>query len=97
MSSSASEVVSTMTGIVRARVALDLGEHLSAALARQVEVEQHQIGAFAARRTRPRRARNCIASTPSLTTDNTLPTFVRERLADEQDISGVVLDEQDRD
>ena len=80
------------------RVALDLGEHLGAALARQVEVEQDQVGPHARPRTRLRRARTRIASTPSLTTVSPLPTLWSANASRiEQHVARVVLDQQHRD
>ncbi len=44
MSSSAPEVVNNDGNRHQLRVVLDLGQHLAAVLARQVEVEQHEVG-----------------------------------------------------
>jgi hypothetical protein len=97
MSSSASEVVSTTIGIVRRSVVLDLGQHLAAVLAGQVEVEQDEV--------RARRALVLALAAQELDrlhavgddAQRVVDLVVLEGLADEDDVPRIVLHEQDLD
>jgi hypothetical protein len=90
--------VSTITGIIeRAGSLFDLGEHLRAALAGEVQVEQHQIGPLEARvltfSTHELHRLNAIADDR----EHVAHLVIGKGLADQHHIPGVVLDEQDRD
>ena len=98
MSSSASEVVSTTTGIVRRSASsLTSARTSPAVLAGEVEVEQHEVGA--------RRVGVLALAAQELErldavgddVQRVVDLVVLERLADEDHVAGVVLDEQDLD
>ena len=98
MSDSAAEVVSTTTGMRHElRVGLQLLEHLAAVLAREVEVEQHEL----------RARRGLVDALPAQEGHRLLAVAddvqvgrepaALEHLAGEPHVGGVVLDQQDLD